>query len=163
MSQIITLVALVIGLLVGGGIQQLRISSLKTEHATTLKNIAEQTSKAYEAVIAYKDSVSTQLTTIRADNAKQVQILNEQLKTTTAARDSYVVRLRKLSTTQPTSTSTIPTTRSTSENKSNRATLDLFIDMLDRHTRELTEVGEYADRLREAGLMCEKSYDAHIQ
>ena len=107
MSQILTLVALVVGLLVGGGIQQLRISSLKTEHATTLKNIAEQTSKAYEAVIAYKDSVSTQLTTIRADNAKQVQILNEQLKTTTAARDSYVVRLRKLSTTQSTSTSTI--------------------------------------------------------
>lgn len=38
--------------------------------------------------------------------------------------------------------------------------LDLFADMLDRHSRELVEVGGYADRARLAGLACEASYDS---
>lgn len=38
--------------------------------------------------------------------------------------------------------------------------LDLLADVLHRHSRELVEVGEYADRLRIAGIACERSYQA---
>lgn len=39
-------------------------------------------------------------------------------------------------------------------------TLDLFSALLHRHSSELVELGGYADRLRIAGLACERSYDA---
>lgn len=38
--------------------------------------------------------------------------------------------------------------------------LDLLTGMLARHSAELVDVGEFADRLRIAGLACERSYDA---
>lgn len=38
--------------------------------------------------------------------------------------------------------------------------LDLLVGVLTRHSGELVAVGEYADRLRIAGLACERSYDA---
>lgn len=38
--------------------------------------------------------------------------------------------------------------------------LDLLADVLHRHSVELVEVGEFADRLRIAGLACEASFDA---
>lgn len=38
--------------------------------------------------------------------------------------------------------------------------LDLLAEVLHRHSRELVEVGEYADRLRIAGVACERSYEA---
>lgn len=38
--------------------------------------------------------------------------------------------------------------------------LDLLVGVLTRHTGELVAVGEYADRLRIAGLACERSFDA---
>lgn len=38
--------------------------------------------------------------------------------------------------------------------------LDVLVDVLHRHSRELVEVGEYADRLRIAGIACERSYQA---
>ncbi len=38
--------------------------------------------------------------------------------------------------------------------------LDLLTGMLSRHSAELVEVGEFADRLRLAGTTCERSYDA---
>lgn len=38
--------------------------------------------------------------------------------------------------------------------------LDLLADVLHRHSVELVEVGEYADRLRIAGLACERAYHA---
>lgn len=38
--------------------------------------------------------------------------------------------------------------------------LDLLVGVLARHSGELVAVGEYADRLRIAGIACERSYDA---
>jgi hypothetical protein len=38
--------------------------------------------------------------------------------------------------------------------------LDLLVDVLNRHSRELVEVGGYADRLRIAGAACERAYDS---
>ncbi|WP_416186999.1 DUF2514 family protein [Hydrogenophaga sp. SNF1] len=38
--------------------------------------------------------------------------------------------------------------------------LDLLTGMLARHSGELVQVGEFADRLRIAGQTCERSYDA---
>lgn len=37
--------------------------------------------------------------------------------------------------------------------------LDLFTELLSRHSRELVEVGESADRLRIAGSACERAFD----
>lgn len=41
--------------------------------------------------------------------------------------------------------------------------IDLFAQLLHRHSVELVEVGEYADRLRIAGAACESSYQALIK
>lgn len=38
--------------------------------------------------------------------------------------------------------------------------LDLLTNVLARHSSELVELGEFADRLRISGLACEASYDA---
>ena len=38
-------------------------------------------------------------------------------------------------------------------------TADLLSTLLDRHSAELVEVGGHADRLRIAGLACERAYD----
>ncbi|MFM9922763.1 DUF2514 family protein [Variovorax sp. H27-G14] len=38
--------------------------------------------------------------------------------------------------------------------------LDLLVGVLERHSDELVTVGQYADRLRIAGIACERSYDA---
>lgn len=38
--------------------------------------------------------------------------------------------------------------------------LDLFAELLHRHGSELAEVSGYADRLRVAGLACERAYDS---
>jgi hypothetical protein len=41
-----------------------------------------------------------------------------------------------------------------------RATADLLSGMLQKHSRELVEVGQYADRLRIAGAACEAAYQS---
>ena len=38
--------------------------------------------------------------------------------------------------------------------------IDLLINMLERHSRELVEVGAYADQIRATGETCERAYDA---
>ncbi|MDR2240056.1 MAG: DUF2514 domain-containing protein [Zoogloeaceae bacterium] len=42
----------------------------------------------------------------------------------------------------------------------NQSSISLLAELLDRHSRELVAVGEYADQLRVAGTSCERQYDA---
>lgn len=46
------------------------------------------------------------------------------------------------------------------EGKPSADTADVLAGMLQRHAAELVEVSSYADRLKAAGLACERSYDA---
>ena len=157
MTKYIIILGLVIGFLLGLGAQQVRISNLKASHAKTLQGLAEKTAAAALAVNEYTNAVNTQLSTIRKSNYETTQKLQAQLTSTTAARNAYIKRLRKSATSSNSSQATAPGSSSTRE--SDQASFDLFLNLLDRHTRELVEVGEYADKLKAAGLMCEQSHD----
>ena len=157
MTKYIIILGLVIGFLLGLGAQQVRISNLKASHAKTLQGLAEKTAAAALAVNEYTNAVNTQLSVIRKSNYETTQKLQAQLTSTAAARNAYIKRLRKSATSSNSSQAT--DTGSSSTRESDQASFDLFLNLLDRHTRELVEVGEYADKLKAAGLMCEQSHD----
>ena len=157
MTKYIIILGLVIGFLLGLGAQQVRISNLKASHAKTLQGTAEKTAATAVAVNEYTNAVNTQLSVIRKSNYETTQKLQAQLTSTTAARNAYIKRLRKSATSSNSNQAT--NTGSSSTRESDQASFDLFLNLLDRHTRELVEVGEYADKLKAAGLMCEQSHD----
>ena len=119
------------------------------------------TTAAAVAVNEYTNAVNTQLSVIRKSNYETTQKLQAQLTSTTAARNAYIKRLRKSAASSNSSQAT--NTGSSSTRESDQASFDLFLNLLDRHTRELVEVGEYADKLKAAGLMCEQSHDPLTQ
>lgn len=53
-----------------------------------------------------------------------------------------------------------PSATAASPAKPREDPLDLLAGLLHRHSVELVEVGEYADRIRIAGIACERAYDS---
>ena len=155
MPKHILIAVLALGIVLGAGFQETRVQSLKAEHAQVLRDLAIKTAKAQQAVLVYEREVNTAFTAIRNQTHETLTALQNQLKDSESARTALLSRLRKLSAT--------PATSEAGQHKSSvkdSATFDLFVELLDRHSRELQEVGEYADRLRAAGLSCERSFDA---
>ena len=159
MSKYILIAVLALGIVLGAGFQETRIQSLKAEHAQVLKDLADKTAKAQQALLVYEREVNTAFTTIRNQTHETLTALQNQLKDSESARTALLSRLRKLSATPSNSATTSKVGQHKSSVKDS-ATFDLFVELLDRHSRELQEVGEYADRLRAAGLSCERSFDA---
>ena len=159
MSKYILIAVLALGVVLGAGFQETRIQSLKAEHAQVLRDLAIKTAEAQQAVLVYEREVNTAFTTIRNQTHETLTVLQNQLKDSESARTALLSRLRKLSATPSNSAATSKVGQHKSGVKDS-ATFDLFVELLDRHSRELQEVGEYADRLRAAGLSCERSFDA---
>ena len=159
MSKYILIAVLALGIVLGAGFQETRIQSLKAEHAQVLRDLAIKTAEAQQALLVYEREVNTAFTTIRNQTHETLTVLQNQLKDSESARTALLSRLRKLSATPSNSaaTSQVGQHKSSIENQT---TFNLFVELLDRHSRELQEVGEYADRLRAAGLSCERSFDA---
>lgn len=155
MHKIYITLTLVAGFVLALGFQhnkianlELTISTLKTEIATANANAAlERTAKEVE-IQQIKDSTYD-----------QIQELQEQLVVTSDGRDALIERLRNIPATSSCNSTKTTTSPKRSQSKQDQAAFDMFIGMLDRHTKELEEIGGYADKLRLAGLMCERISD----
>lgn len=149
---------LIVGFILGAGFQQVRIAELKAEHSKTLADIAEKTTAAYKELKKYQDQVDSQLTGLRNENHKHMQELSDMSKAAATARTNWMRQLASLKSTNNQQANQI---RSLSESISDQATFDMFIELLDRNSRAVLELAEYADRLKAAGLMCEKISDVY--
>lgn len=155
MHKIYITLTLVAGFILALGFQhnkianlELTIATLKTEIATANANAAlERTAKEVE-IQQIKDSTYD-----------QVQELQEQLVVISDGRDALIERLRNVPKTTHSCTTQTAASSERGPSKQDQTTFDLFIGMLDRHTKELEEIGGYADKLRIAGLACESISD----
>jgi len=146
---------LALGFILALGFQYNKILALELTIATMKSDLA--TAKANAAQEQINKEIEIQI--IKDTSYDQIQKLQEQLVDTSNSRDALVKRLRNIP-----STAHCPATQTTeaaerSQSKQDQTTFDLFVGMLDRHTRELEEIGGYADKLRLAGLMCENIGD----
>lgn len=116
------------------------------------------------------ESYESKLTDIVLDNInikEQNEQLESSLEAANTANTNYINTLGSLrnklkqaernSINGETGTTTPFTNGGPSEQ--DRDTFDMFIYLLTRHSRELTEVGNYATKLVSAGLTCERIYD----
>lgn len=157
MNKLILTAALILGFILGAGFQHSRIASQQAKHQAVLRELAQKTADTYKAVINYTAVTDTELSNLRKvayeDRIKVSDDYNDTV-------DSYGNWLRTLQDTAvPTSFSSAPSTGSRGPSKQDQATFDLFIELLAGHSKELVEIGKYAEELKGAGLMCEKSYD----
>lgn len=90
-------------------------------------------------------------------NDAQQQIDSLQISLTDAGRAAD--RLRSAAKVAASRARTNSSVADAGAGKSCPDTADLLSTLLDRHSAELVEVGSHADRLRIAGLACERAYD----
>lgn len=147
-TKLLLIGAVGVGFALGAGFQQVRIESLKAANSKTLQQIAETNSTA---LIKLRD----QAVAAREQHQQQLEEINETLDITRDQRDSYLKRLRITAA----NTTSANCSRPSSKGNSCEETLNLYTNLLERHTRELQEVGEYADELRVAGQLCEGQVD----
>lgn len=163
MSKIFLTAALIIGFLLGMGLQHARIASLKASHAKTMLDIAEKTAAANTAVTAYIQQVQQDAAKVRQQTYERNQQIQAEFADLNNSLATYSEWVRRLSTNQPAKPSNSSSaTRPSRPSEQDQATLDLFAQLLDRHTKELAEVGKYAEELKSAGLGCERKYDIQI-
>lgn len=163
MSRIFLTLVLAIGFALGLGLQHARIASLKASHAKTMRDIAEKTAAANKAVTAYIQQVQQDAAKVRQQTYERNQQIQAEFADLNNSLATYSEWVRRLSTNQPAKPSNSSSaTRPSRPSEQDQATLDLFAQLLDRHTKELAEVGKYAEELRSAGLGCERKYDIQI-
>lgn len=153
----------VVGFGLGVGFQQARIASLKAEHAQYQVQVQEATIKSQAAFIAYHSAVQSYLTISRDQYDTDIQKLQADLVVAGDIRERLLERLRYLSSLKYPTIKQAPTIGQSGPSERDRSAFDLFINMFDRHSRELVSVGNYADRLKAAGLKCERDSDAWSQ
>lgn len=158
MHKIYIAVTLAIGFLLGLGLQQHTVQNL--EHQILEFKLAD--ARAREIILREREADALFIDTLRSSLAQEQENHQAVLAELTDDRDRLIKRLQYTARTQTCSNQTTKTSER-GPSKSDQATFDLFIDMLDRHTRELKEVGEYADKLRSAGLRCEMISDRQSQ
>lgn len=159
------IVSLILGIF--AGVQTMRLSAEKRDHAETIAEWDKQTAaiekaakEAEKAARTEETRRSTELTRIANESLKDAENARRDASNARAASDRLRVQLAALSSRQASSN---PETSRSGESVKDSSAFDLLIGMLTRHTRELVEVGEYADRLRIAGETCERSYEALTQ
>jgi hypothetical protein len=148
------------------GAQTIRLSSEQDDHATTKAEHAAQlqvlAENAREAEKKAREEEQRRTAEVQkaADEAEQARLAAQA--DAAAARDvgqRLRAQLAALTANHRGATGNPNAPRPGPGDKDSGA-LDLLAEMLARHTAELVEVGEYADRLRVAGQACERAYDA---
>lgn len=163
LTQWLLLGCLVLGFALGIGFQHARVASLKAEHAKYQLSVQQATTTAYKALLTYQEAVQKQLALSRNQYDEDTKKLSADLVSANAARDSLIERLRKLTSRKPTTDKQTEDIGDLGEGDKNRRTFDLFLHLFDRHSAELIAIGNYADKLKAAGLKCERDMDAWIQ
>ncbi len=154
MHKIYIAVTLAIGFLLGLGLQQHTVQNL--EHQILEFKLAE--ARAEEIILREREADALYIQTLREAYIQEQEQMESLLASVSDDRARLIDRMQQLKRAQ---TCTNQTTEVTdrSESERNQATFDLFIQLFDRHTRELEEVGRYADELRAYGLRCEQYID----
>lgn len=153
------LAILVIGFALGAGMQQVRYANLQAEHYQYVAEVSKATAKSAQALADYQVAVQDQLTFHRNKHNEQMAQIQAELSYSESGRAVLLERLRNYARSR-TATKQADETGGRSTSKQDHETFDLFINMLDRHSRELQEVGEYADKLYSVGLLCEQMSDS---
>lgn len=154
MHKIYIAVTLVIGFLLGLGLQQHTVQNL--ERQILEFKLAE--ARAKEIILREREADGLFIDVLRTAAEQERQEHEDRLVAAIDKRERLIEQLRYTARAQ---TCPVETTKVTERgpSKSNQDAFDLFIHLLDRHTRELERVGEYADELRSAGLKCEQISD----
>lgn len=142
------------GALAWGGVERMRGNNARTalaEFRLTAEK-ARADAEARERDIEAKRTRDVQ----EVANAAQTEInaLEGQLADARAARDS----LRAAATSAARRACPRPAAASASTSEPDSAALDVLVDVLGRADQRAGELAEFADRLRIAGLACERAY-----
>lgn len=149
-AKIIIPVTLIIGILIGIGAQQFRIDSLN-------ERIASNKAAAYAQLVELQTTSQEFQTKLRNDYQASIERLEDALVGANDVQADLIDRMHNLATPAD---DTDGTSGQHGPSKQDQATLDLFIRLLDRHTKELITVGRYAEELKARGLHCENRYDS---
>ena len=150
----------VAGFALGIGFQQARIANLTAEHEKYKREMVEKTAASYEALITYQTAVDAHLTKLRNTHNDTVRQIQVNYNTAESGRLDLIERLRKLSNSTAGANKQTETDGKRGPSEYDSATFDLLFRLFDRHSKELVEVGEYADKLKAAGLTCEGNIDS---
>lgn len=145
-------VALLLGAL---GLQTVRIANLKQAAADHRAELATATQRAEKAERAEETRRQDVVTKEDTDAQARIATLEVELVTARTAAD----RLRTAAANAASRARTGASASVVRPGGPSTDALDLLVTVLDRHSRELVAVGEFADRLRSAGTACERSYD----
>lgn len=154
MNKLFLTAALILGFLLGLGFQHSQIAALKLANYKTLKDIAEKQATANAALVAYQSQVNKDQQKLKEEN---YDLRKKNKEFSDAADDAYASWLQSLDSASADYKSS--TTKPGGPSKQDQATFDLFVKLLGGHTKELVQVGKYAEELKAAGLLCERSYD----
>lgn len=130
-------------------------AAVRVEFDAYKLNLAEQRILADRAQRT-EEQRRTDVVTKEATNATtESNALAPDVRRATGAADG----LRSAATSTARRACPSPAVATASPREPDTAALDLLVGVLERHSRELVEVGEHADRLRIAGSACERIAD----
>jgi flagellar basal body rod protein FlgB len=153
----LAVLAFVAGWAVNGWRMQSTVATLEADYATARAEAAEAETRGYQrAKVVFDENLNK--AEEAADEART------KLKTALADADSARAAVRRLQEyanglAGRADSANGSALASGGEDFADTEAGYLLADMLARHSRELVEVGEYADRLRVAGETCERIYD----
>ncbi len=132
--------------------------AVHAHYAVVLSDIKDKTAKAERAFRAAEQAWQKSFEGIAKDGQEKLDSARRDAAGARDAADSLRAALNRYrATAKPAEDSGTPRTGASEQDSS---ALDLFSELLSGHTRELVEVGAYADALRAAGVTCERVVDA---
>lgn len=133
------------------------VAEIRAAHAATLADIAGKTLASVEAARNLERAWSTAQEASARETATQLARAGRDRAAADAAADGLRRQLADYLRTARRPAAGAGAAPAVAGELGGDA-LDLFAGLLDRHSRELVEVGGYADKLRVAGQACERDY-----
>jgi hypothetical protein len=145
-----------VGLLLAAlGVQTVRIAGLKQEAAEQRASLATATQRAEHEQREIEAQRAAAITEVQTHAQSQINALAADLVASRTAADG----LRAAAASAARRARQNPAVAGAGPSEPGSDSLDLLVGVLERHSAELVEVGEFADRARIAGMACERAYD----
>ena len=136
------------------GLSCIENARLKTRHAEYVAEAEKAAHEAEEAARFQERQWADKVNEVAQDAEAEKNALAVDLAASRDAAD----RLRLAASSAVNRACPRPASTSAGKGQSGPDALDLFVEVLDRHSKELVAVGNYADQLRIAGIACERAY-----
>lgn len=138
------------------GLSCMENASLKTRHAEYVAKAEKAAHDAAEAARFQERQWSDKVNEVATNAEAEKNALAADLAASSSAADGLraaaASAVRRACPRAPAPAASAP--------QPDPGALDLLVDVLTRHDRAAGELAEFADRLRVAGLACERSFDA---